>query len=200
MTRERVEHALMELTGFREDAALLAAAMVVVDAYAAQRARELGQDLNGAEAHLHTLVGLADMVMDGGRQAVAAEERLQELFEKANRRVAPMPDRKTQEMLKELVTAAGRIEAILVQLGAQVTEAFAASTVRREPELEAAFRVTVEPTARKPGNFFEPDGKIRCRICGVAKEPDEFYRDRQAWTGRKSRCKGCEPGKGKRAA
>jgi hypothetical protein len=43
-----------------------------------------------------------------------------------------------------------------------------------------------------PGCFFEPDGTITCRDCGEAKSPADYYKDKQAWTGRKSACKACE--------
>jgi hypothetical protein len=46
--------------------------------------------------------------------------------------------------------------------------------------------------APRPGCFFNDDGSITCKICRVAKQPEEFYGDRQSQTGRKSACKECE--------
>lgn len=43
-----------------------------------------------------------------------------------------------------------------------------------------------------PGCFFNEDGTITCKICGKPKREDLFYKDKAAWTGRKSSCKMCE--------
>jgi hypothetical protein len=44
----------------------------------------------------------------------------------------------------------------------------------------------------RPGCFFNEDGTITCRLCGLPKQPGEYYTDKQAWTGRKSACRACE--------
>lgn len=44
----------------------------------------------------------------------------------------------------------------------------------------------------QPGCYFEPDGTIRCKNCGTAKDPSLFYHDRQSRTSYKSSCKDCE--------
>lgn len=43
-----------------------------------------------------------------------------------------------------------------------------------------------------PGCFFNEDGTITCRICGIAKDPDDFHKDKQARTGRRSKCAQCD--------
>lgn len=58
----------------------------------------------------------------------------------------------------------------------------------------------------KPGCFFNEDGSITCKICGVAKMPSDvppdsaYYKDKQSRTGFKAACKDCErAGKGRAA-
>jgi hypothetical protein len=63
----------------------------------------------------------------------------------------------------------------------------AISEVREQHEAR-----TSRVVAPRPGCFFNDDGTITCKTCGIAKQPEEFYGDKQAQTGRKSACKLCE--------
>jgi hypothetical protein len=67
ITRERVEKALWDFTGFQGDASAISGLMVILDTYAASQATALANaPAPVVEAHLHTLTHLAEQLMDTG--------------------------------------------------------------------------------------------------------------------------------------
>jgi hypothetical protein len=67
ITRERVEKALWDFTGYQGDASAISGLMVILDTYAASQAEALAEaPAPVVEAHLHTLWHLAEQLMDTG--------------------------------------------------------------------------------------------------------------------------------------
>lgn len=140
ITRDQLEKALWEWSGFHADAASTAGLMVVIDAYAATLAKDLNAAPSGViAAYLHTLTLQAELLLDTGGRV----------------HLAPAP-----EVPPEPVKA-----------------------VPKEPARSG-----------QPGTYFNEDGTITCRVCGIAKQPDDFHRDAAKRTGHKSRCRTCSVG------
>lgn len=72
ISRERVEKALWDFTEYQGDASLIAGLMVIFDTYAASQAAALvDAPAPVLDAHLHTLVHLAEQLIDtGGKLAL----------------------------------------------------------------------------------------------------------------------------------
>jgi hypothetical protein len=209
VTRKRVEELLTEISGFDADQADLAAAMLVIDAYAASLAENPGP---AAEAHLHLLVQQAELLLDQGTSVAVLASRVQELTALVTAAAEQMQGRidRLAADLEDLKTASEITPAPLPEEARQVVRTWEEQQALLFAKITAPADLP-EETQETPLEEWERDllkGKIptvadalQCHLCGQWKPATTqfWFRNGKSPTGWETRCRACRPPK-RRAA